>query len=106
MFGIKLFRPVESGPFNSGQRAIQLAAHLGANRVILLGYDCTLANGTHWHGRHPETMHNPVPREVGRWHTDFSSLVSELHGIKIINATRHTALTCFPKTTIEAALNA
>ena len=106
MFGIQLFRPADSGPFNSGQRAIQLAAHLGGTRVILLGYDCTLANGHHWHGRHPATMHNPVPREVGRWHTDFSSLVSELQGVEIINATRHTALTCFPRTTIEAAINA
>lgn len=105
-FGINLFRPAESGPFNSGQRAIQLAAHLGAYRVILLGYDCTLANGAHWHGRHPATMHNPVPREVGRWHTDFSSLISQLPDVEIINASRHTALTCFPRKTLEAALNA
>ncbi|WP_336284198.1 hypothetical protein [Citrobacter arsenatis] len=105
-YGVNLFRPQEGGPFNSGQRAIQLAAHLGASRIILLGYDCTLANGEHWHGRHPATMHNPVPREVGRWHTDFSSLVSELLGVEIINATRHTALTCFPRITIEAAINA
>ena len=105
-FGICLFRPTDSGPFNSGQRAIQLAAHLGANRVVLLGYDCTLANGAHWHGSHPATMHNPVPREVGRWHTDFSSLVSELPNVEIVNASRHTALACFPRKTLEAALNA
>lgn len=105
-FGINLFRPEENGPFNSGQRAIQLAAYLGAERVILLGYDCTLANGPHWHGRHPATMHNPVPREVGRWHTDFSSLVSLLPDVEIINASRHTALTCFPRSTIENILNA
>lgn len=105
-FGVKLFTPTESGPFNSGQRAIQLAAYLGARRVILLGYDCSLANGTHWHGRHPATMHNPVPREVIRWYTDFSSLVSLLPDVEIINASRYTALTCFPRSTIEAALNA
>jgi len=105
-FGVKLFTPSASGPFNSGQRAIQLAAYLGAKRVILLGYDCTLSNGAHWHGRHPATMHNPVPREIIRWHTDFSSLVSLLPDIEIINASQHTALTCFPRSTIEAALNA
>lgn len=105
-YGVKLFTPSENGPFNSGQRAIQLAAHLGAERVILLGYDCTLKDGPHWHGKHPITMHNPVPREVARWHTDFSSLVGLLPGVEIINASRRTALTCFPRLTIEAALNA
>lgn len=106
MYGVRFFRPAESGPFNSGQRAIQLAAHLGAERIILLGYDCTLANGVHWHGNHPGTMYNPVPQEVTRWHSDFSSLVSLLPGVEIINASRHTALTCFQRLTIEAALNA
>ncbi|WP_234300414.1 motility associated factor glycosyltransferase family protein [Rahnella aceris] len=105
-FGVKLFKPEDCGPFNSGQRAIQLAAHLGAKRIILLGYDCTLANGAHWHGNHPDTMHNPIPREVIRWHSDFSSLGVMLPDVEIINASRHTALTCFPRSTIEAALNA
>lgn len=105
-YGINIFRPADSGPFNSGQRSVQLAAYLGATRVILIGYDCSLEHGPHWHGRHPVTMHNPVPREVSRWHTDFSSLVSLLPDVEIINASRHTALTCFPHSTIEAALNA
>lgn len=103
-YDVKLFRPSENGPFNSGQRAIQLAAHLGAEKVILLGYDCTLAHGTHWHGHHPATMHNPLPREVGRWHDDFSSLVYLLPGVEIINASRHTALTCFRLSTLEAEI--
>lgn len=105
-FGVKLFSPEEGGPFNSGQRAIQLAAHLGAARVILLGYDCTLATGAHWHGKHPATMHNPVPREVERWHTDFSSLPGLLPDVEVINASRETALTCFTRLSLEAALNA
>ncbi|MCQ4370003.1 hypothetical protein [Enterobacter asburiae] len=103
-YGVKLFRPSENGPFNSGQRAIQLAAHLGAEKVILLGYDCTLENGAHWHGSHPATMHNPVPREVIRWHEDFSSLAGQLPGVEIINASRHTALTCFRLSTLEAEI--
>lgn len=100
------FQPIRQLPFNSGQRAIQLAAHLGAERVILLGYDCTLANGAHWHGRHPATMHNPVPHEVGRWHSDFSSLAGALPDVEIINASRETALTCFKRLPFEAALYA
>lgn len=105
-YGLNFFRPTDNGPFNSGQRAVQLAAYLGATRVVLLGYDCSLEKGPHWHGKHPAPMHNPAPCEVGRWHNDFYSLVSELPGVKIINASRHTALTCFPGSTIEDAFNA
>lgn len=105
LFDVNLFSS-RGGSFNSGQRAIELAAYLGAERVILLGYDCTLTNGTHWHGDHPVNLRNPTPGEVGRWHTDFSSLVSVLPDVEIINASRHTTLTCFPRLTLEAALNA
>ncbi|KHN59933.1 hypothetical protein BA188_11655 [Aeromonas hydrophila] len=105
-FGLRLFRPADSGPFNSGQRAIQLAAHLGATRIILLGYDCTLANGIHWHGPHPGVMHNPTPTEVERWQADFACLVDQLRDVEIINASRNTRLTCFTRSTIEAVLNA
>lgn len=103
-YGPNLFKPKEERAFNSGQRAIQLAAHLGASRIILLGYDCSLENGTHWHGEHPGKMHNPTPEEVSRWHNDFSSLVTELPGIEIVNCSRRTALTCFPKNTPENLL--
>lgn len=94
-FGLNFYNPPSEGAFNSGQRAIQLAAHLGASRIILLGYDCSLESGAHWHGEHPVGMHNPIPGEVERWHTDFSLLVDELPGVEIINCSRRTALTCF-----------
>lgn len=100
-YGLKLFKPPAEGAFNSGQRAIQFAAHRGAQRIILLGYDCTLKNGAHWHGEHPGKMHNPTHEEVNRWHSDFSALAVELPDVEIINCTRHTALTCFPTNTLE-----
>lgn len=105
-FGLNIYKPPSEGAFNSGQRAIQLAAHMGASRIILLGYDCSLEGGAHWHGKHPEKMHNPTPEEVRRWHCDFSSLVDELPGIEILNCSRRTALTCFPQMTLEKVLNA
>ena len=105
LFGIRLLDGGIEGAFNSGQMAIRLAAHLGAKRVILLGYDCSLKNGAHWHGEH-HGLDNPASEEVSRWHTDFSSLVDELPGIGIINASRYTELTCFPITTPESIFNA
>lgn len=103
-YGLKLFNPDTDGTFNSGQRAIQLAVHLGAGRVLLLGYDASLENVTHWHGEHPDGMHNPDVKEVTQWKKDFSLLNKILPGVEIINCSRHTALTCFERKNLEAAL--
>lgn len=103
-YGINLFRPPDSDSFNSGQRAIQLAAHLGAERVILLGYDCSLDIGTHWHGNHPEGLKNPDGESIRRWQGEFERLAESLHSVSIINCSRHTALTCFPRARPEDVL--
>lgn len=105
-FHLNLYQPEKRGPFNSGQRAIQLAAHLGAERILLLGYDCSVESGSHWHGDHPGKLHNPVPREVTRWHTDFLSLNTELPDTEIINCSRRTALSCFPQQSPESIFHA
>ncbi|PNK93080.1 hypothetical protein CEQ28_023300 [Hafnia alvei] len=38
--------------------------------MLLLGYDCSLASGTHWHGNHV-TLRNPDATSVSRWHEDM-----------------------------------
>src|SRR5690606_16993842 len=44
---------------NSGVGAISLAAHWGARKIILLGYDCQLTGGrAHWHEDHPKGLGN------------------------------------------------
>ncbi|WP_353613946.1 hypothetical protein [Mangrovibacter phragmitis] len=105
LYGVNLFGGHTEGAFNSGQMAIRLASHFGAKRIILLGYDCSLKNGIHWHGKH-HGLDNPSREEVSRWHTDFSSLVCELPDVEIINASRYTELTCFPVTKPESIFNA
>src|SRR5690606_29476484 len=87
-----------SGSWNSGMRAIQLAIQRGAAKVILLGYDCDVSNGTHWHGDHTAT-HNPDSRRVRLWHGHFAAvgIQAKARGCKIINASRHTALKCFER---------
>ncbi len=87
--------------FNSGYRAIELAISFGAARVILLGYDCSLTNGIHWHGPHEQTT-NPSARCCSKWLDQFARL--ETHGAEVINCSRHTALTCFPRMPLEQAL--
>ncbi len=88
----------------SGYQAINLAFHLGAKKIVLLGYDMQpAADGTdHFFGDHPHGVKPP-------W-TDlrpfYDSLVAPLQalGIAVVNATRRTALECFPRATLAEAL--
>jgi hypothetical protein len=55
-------RPDRSAGARTEQRlqAINLAVHLGAARIILLGYDLSPARmGGHWFGDHPEPIPSP-----------------------------------------------
>ncbi len=86
---------------NSGYRAIELAIHFGAARVLLLGYDCSVRQGTHWHGDHDKTK-NPDHRRCAEWLNQFGRLVR--NGAEVINCSRSTELTCFPRLPLEEAL--
>lgn len=92
-------------PFgNSGGAAISLAVRLGAQRVVMLGYDCGIPKGkpSHWHGDHPRPLGNCGSQR--RWPKQFSLLAYRLKGATIINASRFTMLDVFPKMELEAAL--
>lgn len=103
-FGINWLPSAIPGSFNSGQRAIELAIHLGASRVLLLGYDCSIRHGTHWHGNHA-LLSNPDKFSVARWQDEFSRLRTVADGVEIINCSRFTRLTCFPRQSLETALS-
>lgn len=90
---------------NGGYQAVNLAAHLGAKRILLLGYDMQPGprGEMHWHEEHPRETRTSMG-EV--WRRHFPSLVGSLGelGIEVVNCTRVTALDCFPKMMIEDAL--
>lgn len=93
---------------NSGYQAINLAVHLGARRLVLLGYDMQADQSsgparTHWFGDHPGGT-SPTVYEIMLPH--FASLVKPLaeRGIEIINATPRSRLRDFPMKRIEDAL--
>ena len=77
---------------HSGYQAIQVAAHCGATRILLLGYDM-----------HPS---GPKPHRFTRWRDTYPVLAeaAKTRGIEIINCSRQTALTVFPCMTIIEAL--
>lgn len=90
---------------NSGTGALMLAASMGAERIVMVGYDCQHTGGrAHSHGDHPPTLGNAG--SVKEWPARFAACAQYLsrRRIEVINATRETALTCFPRNTLESAL--
>ncbi len=88
---------------NSGYQAIGLAVHLGATRIILLGYDMQPTKGRdHFHGPHPWKSTPPYAVFLPM----FRFLVEPLQalGISVINASRVTVLTDFPRASLAEAL--
>lgn len=87
---------------NSGALAIELADQLGAARVLLLGYDCSVKNGSHWHGSHAKTR-NPDASDTQRWFAEFESVASVVQA-HVVNCSQYTELTCFSRSTLSSAI--
>ena len=90
---------------NSGHQALSLSVVFGAARVVLLGYDFQRTNGQkHWHGDHPSPLGNLGT--VDKWVAHMGELAEEIavRGVRVVNATRETALRCFPRIPLEEAL--
>jgi hypothetical protein len=91
---------------NSGYAAVNLAVHLGATRVLLLGYDMQAREPkrSHFFGDHPKALEALTP--YGTLLDIWPSIVAPLQalGVTVINCSRETALTCFPRMVIGDAL--
>jgi hypothetical protein len=90
---------------NGGYQAINLAVHLGAARILLLGYDMARAAGkTHWFGEHPKGAPPPFARMLQA----FPTLVAPLAalGVEVVNCTPTTALRTFPRRALRECLAA
>ena len=89
---------------NSGYQAINLAVLLGAARILLLGYDMSVAKDgrEYWHVQHPHTKRSPYKT----FRRLFPSIVEPLKksGVEVINCSRQSALECFPKMSLREAL--
>ncbi len=91
---------------NSGYQAINLAYLWGARRIILLGYDCKQIEGkAHWFGQHPQGLNRHQPLET--WRRNFPQLAADLaaEGVEVLNCSPDSALECFRKVPLEAALD-
>ena len=87
---------------NSGASAINIAAHLGARRIVLLGFDMQLVKRKkNWHNDYKGEQYNP---EIFSKHLrGFPQIAkdAEALGIEILNATPGSAITQFPFVDIE-----
>lgn len=91
---------------NSGFHCLNLAVQMRPAKIVLVGFDMTVAHGLHWHGKHPAGMNNPSERNVDRWRrcTDAAADVIEALGIRVINASPISALTRYEKMDLLEAL--
>jgi len=93
--------------------AIQYAVDQGAKNIILLGFDQSKTGGkAHFHSDHPKMREDGTrtnmanaggiaawPRLMNRTALDLKD-----RGVNVINLSRETALTCFPRMTVERFL--
>lgn len=89
---------------NSGFQALNIALQFGAAGVMLIGFDMM---GDHWYGRNNwPSANNPTFEIFKRWVSAFNAAKSQTDamGIEIVNTSAKSAITAFPKMSIEQAL--
>lgn len=90
---------------NSGYQAIHLAAHFGATRILLCGYDMRqISNRKHWFGDHPGKLNSP--QRYDNWIANFARLAPALkeRGVEVLNCTAGSALKCFTRARLEEVI--
>jgi len=84
---------------NGAYQSINVAVHLGASRVLLLGVDM---QGGHFFGRHPNNSGPPFSMCLQRFQTMVEPLKQA--GVEVLNCSRKTALKAFPRVELEQAI--
>lgn len=89
---------------NSGYQAIHIAAHCGASRILLCGFDM---HGNHWHPEHKHPLKTTPQETYPRWCSRFEVLAVELkdRGVTVLNCTPGSALKVFPMADLNEALS-
>lgn len=88
---------IRTGRQNSGGAAVNVAVHLGATRIVLLGYDCGATTGKrHFFGDHPSPLSNN--HNYPTWRLGFDQMAAPLLrlGVSVVNCTPVTSISAFP----------
>lgn len=91
---------------NSGFQAVNLAVQFGVKAVLLAGFDMHAKNGVHFFGKHERPLHNPTEQTLQGWAACFDRAAGQLEGwgVRVINLSKDSALTAYPKMTFMEAL--
>lgn len=89
---------------NSALQAAHYEANRGAKRILLFGVDLRDDELTHHHGLHGSMLNNPTKARFGRARMAWQAYAAQKDRPEIINCSERSALTCFPKMMMEAAL--
>ncbi len=88
---------------NSGCAILAYCAAMRYDTIYMLGYDCSRDKGrNHWHADHPKTLGNCG--SMPRWPKQFENVRKYYVHANFVNLSRKTALTIFPRMTLESAL--
>jgi hypothetical protein len=89
---------------NSGFQAINLAILFSCEHIILIGFDMQkTGEKAHFFGDYPENLQTGTEYTEFAKHFDIAAKKLPAH-IRIVNATPVSALQCFPKMSLEQAL--
>lgn len=89
---------------SSGYAAINLAVHLGAKKIVLLGYDMRMVDDrAHWHDGYPVVARQNV---FDKMHAFFETMIPQLKqlDITVLNACPGSRIDAFLKISHEEAL--
>lgn len=88
---------------NSGFGALNLVAQFGVRGIAMVGFDCRIDKGRHWHADHPMMLNNPTEKTVARWRRvlDEAAPTFRALGIDVVNTSPVSALENYPKVTLE-----
>ena len=91
---------------NGGFQMMNLTAQFGVTGMALVGFDMHDRGGVHWHGVHPSPLRNPDHSRFFQWRKDLDENAHKLlsRGIDVVNCSATSALTSFPKMTIDQML--
>ena len=88
---------------NSGHVALNLAYHMGYERIVLLGFDL---HGGHWFkdGFRPDHLDRTSPYE--HFKNTLTDIIDDLEkaGVLVYNCTPNSKLSCLPYTKLEEVL--
>lgn len=96
---------LKTGGGHSGFQAINLGVQFGARRILMVGFDMTLANGAHWNDDY-NGVAKPDAGRVAAWREAMDDCADQFRelGIDVVNCSLGSALKAYPKLSLREAL--